>query len=154
MNVFLVILNADIKFRRYFEMIALDPPVTPLPDDVLALMKRTTELVELLYWKPVPSRGSLGEHIMADAIGNRRRNFKRAARPDPAKTMERVSSDETEKMEGVKQSSIHCERMRWFAGEDLNSRMAYGRAVMSGHGTLLLSFISMNSSLPFPRSLL
>jgi len=41
-------------------MVALNPPVIPLPDDVFALVNRTLELVELLYWTPVSSTGSLG----------------------------------------------------------------------------------------------
>jgi hypothetical protein len=51
LNVFLVVINADIKFRRYFEM---DPPTKPLPADIINLMRRTMHLVDLLYWKPVP----------------------------------------------------------------------------------------------------
>jgi len=43
-----------MTFRQYF---ALDPPVTPLPKDVLTLMNSTMELVDLLYWRPVKSRG-------------------------------------------------------------------------------------------------
>jgi hypothetical protein len=41
LNVFLVILNAEIKFHRYLHMIRQNPPATPLPDDVLALMHLT-----------------------------------------------------------------------------------------------------------------
>ena len=48
LNVFLVIINAEIKFRRYFEMIQLYPPTTPLPTYVIDLMRLTMELVELL----------------------------------------------------------------------------------------------------------
>ena len=51
-NVFLVVLNAEISFRYYFEMLKTTPPAIPLPDDVLELMHRTCELVDLLYWKP------------------------------------------------------------------------------------------------------
>jgi hypothetical protein len=32
-------------------------PTTPLPDDVLDFMHLTVELVDLLYWKPVPTKG-------------------------------------------------------------------------------------------------
>jgi hypothetical protein len=39
LNIFLVILNAEIKFWRYFEMIREDPPPIPLPDDVTNLMR-------------------------------------------------------------------------------------------------------------------
>lgn len=60
LNVFLVILNAEIKFRRYFEMIRQHPPLTPLPADVLDLMHRTIDLVNLIYWRPVPMKGTKG----------------------------------------------------------------------------------------------
>ena len=53
LNVFLVAINAEIKFHRYFEM---DQPGTPLPADVINLMHLTIELVDLLYWTPVPRR--------------------------------------------------------------------------------------------------
>lgn len=44
----LVALNAEIKFRRYFEMTLHNPPTVPLPADVLSIMTRTMELMELL----------------------------------------------------------------------------------------------------------
>jgi hypothetical protein len=49
MNIFLVAINTEIKFRRYFKMIEQHPPTTALPDDVLSLMRRVIELVDLLY---------------------------------------------------------------------------------------------------------
>ncbi len=60
LNTFLVAINAEIKFRRYLKMIQEHPPTTALPDDVLALMRRVVELVDLLYWVPVPTKGSKG----------------------------------------------------------------------------------------------
>ena len=62
-NIFLVTLNAEIKFHRYLQMIKENPPPTPLPANVLALMHLTVELVDLLYWKPVPTKGSPGEAL-------------------------------------------------------------------------------------------
>ncbi len=55
-NVFLVILNAEIKFHRYLHMISRNPPTIPLPADVLNLMHLTVELVPLLYWNPVSTK--------------------------------------------------------------------------------------------------
>jgi hypothetical protein len=49
LNVFLVILNAEIKFHRYLHMISENPPPTPLPADILTLMHLMMELVDLLY---------------------------------------------------------------------------------------------------------
>jgi hypothetical protein len=133
LNIFLVILNADIKFRRYFEMAGM----APLPSDVLALMKRTMELVDLLYWMPAPSK--LTERVVAASFANRRQNPIRTVRPNPmTNTMERIASDETEEMQDVGQLSLsRYKRMRWFRDADFNTRMAYGRAVMSGHGKFL-----------------
>jgi len=52
-NPFLVVLNAEIKFRRYRRQTQLQPPSVPLPDDVQQLVDLTIELVQLLYWRPV-----------------------------------------------------------------------------------------------------
>jgi hypothetical protein len=67
-NVFLVILNAEIKFHRYLHMISQTPPRTPLPANVINLMHLTMELVDVLYWKPVPIQGSHGEPIFAEKM--------------------------------------------------------------------------------------
>ena len=48
LNVFLVVLNAEIKFRRYRRM----GTMPKLPEDVEELMNETIKLVELIYWKP------------------------------------------------------------------------------------------------------
>src|SRR5882757_5590258 len=45
LNIFLVVLNAEIKFRRYLSMISQNPPTTPLPPDVLSVMRDTVHLV-------------------------------------------------------------------------------------------------------------
>lgn len=52
-NIFLVLLNAEMKFQRYFEMAPPSARLGALPDDVLLLMRRTIELVRLLYWEPI-----------------------------------------------------------------------------------------------------
>jgi hypothetical protein len=41
-------------------MIRQHPPLTPLPADVLDLMHRTIDLVNLIYWRPVPMKGTKG----------------------------------------------------------------------------------------------
>jgi hypothetical protein len=123
MNVFLVVLNAGIKFERYFKMIQLHPPAIPLPDDVLTLMKRTMQLVDLIYWVPVPREGSTGEKIAA-WIADRRR------------------SQEDETAPGMSPASARRWTRYLMANMDLETRKAYGSAIMSGHG-MLLSFIFM-----------
>jgi hypothetical protein len=59
---------------------------------------------------------------MASAMGSRRQKPGRVAFPDSAKAVERGSSKEK----------------GWFADACLITRQAYGRAIMSGHGMLLL----------------
>jgi hypothetical protein len=132
-------MNADIKFRRYLEKIRYDPPVTPLPDNVLHLMRRTVELVELIYWEAKPTKGSKGEEIIAQAMARRRRNPGRGARSDPAKSVEMTSSEENggedvgniSSPQGMTKASW---KLPWPDGADLETRMAYGRALMDGYG--------------------
>jgi hypothetical protein len=96
LNIFLVILNAEIKFHRYLSMVDQDPSPTPLPADVINLMRRTLELVHLLYWKPVVKKGSKRELKIAELMKDSRRNPPRKTRLDPARTIERGSSEEME----------------------------------------------------------
>ncbi|KAH9992714.1 hypothetical protein BJV74DRAFT_877832 [Russula compacta] len=141
LNVYLVALNAEIKFRRYLEMVRARPPPTPLPDHVLSLMHRTIELVSLLYWRPTPTKGSKGERILAEKLASSRKNPGRASRPDPAKTMERRSSEEWGMEEeedlqipsNISAPSRRRQKFHWPEDMDLEARMAYGRALMSGH---------------------
>ncbi|KIM84707.1 hypothetical protein PILCRDRAFT_393899 [Piloderma croceum F 1598] len=138
LNVFLVIINAEIKFRRYFAMVQ---PTTPLPVDVINLMHRTINLVDLLYWQPAPKKGSRVAMVVAKRLAGRRKNPPCASRPDPAKTIESGSSEEN-MMEDDQEMQIPSDfhtgssrrsRLRWLADVDLETRIAYGRALMSGH---------------------
>lgn len=146
LNVFLVALNAEIKFRRYFEMVRHDPPTVPLPDHVLNLMHSTMELIQLVYWEPVPTKGSHGEKVLAQIIAHRLQNPGRFARPNPKKNIERSSSDESE-MDVRKDplaSSATPKVYRgtpWPEDADMETRMAIGRSLMSGHGLFLFSSI-------------
>jgi hypothetical protein len=108
LNIFLVILNAEIKFHRYLRMISEDPPTTPLPDDVLNLMELTVKLVHLLYWMPVPTKGSPGE----------------------------AEFTKMSKIPGFRSNLRHKRKYVFPADMDLEARKAYGRALMSGHGAL------------------
>jgi hypothetical protein len=140
-NVYLVALNAEIKCRRYFAMISTSPPQIPLPDHVLSLMRRTMQLVELLYWRPTPMKGSERESVYAASLSRRRRNPNRMSRPDPAQIVEGSSEEEVEGDSQTPAYSLAPSRRRkfeWPADMDLEARMAYGRALMSGHGMLFL----------------
>jgi hypothetical protein len=108
------------------------------------------ELVDLIYWKPAPTKGSSEEAIVADEITNRRTNRERFARPDPAKGIERGSSEEQEEEEEEEEvdrprtatTSSRRKRLRWLADVDLETRRAYGTAIMGGHG----GFLRLSSS--------
>jgi hypothetical protein len=56
LNPFLVILNAEIKFRRYIRQ----GHHTRLSPDVQQLMEKTCELVQLIYWKPTEATNEEG----------------------------------------------------------------------------------------------
>jgi hypothetical protein len=141
LNVFLVIMNAEIKFRRYF---AMAQPTSPLPADVINLMYRTIHLVDLLYWQPVPEKGTHGAKVVAKRLASRRNNPVAPTRPDPAKAIGGESSEERiiegdqemQTTSGFYAGSSRRSRLHWLAEVDLETRMAYGRALMSGHGTL------------------
>jgi len=62
LNPFLIILNAANLFCQYYRL-GSPSPLPPLPDDVLELMKQTTELSDLIYWKPEIEPGSYAENI-------------------------------------------------------------------------------------------
>lgn len=137
-NIFLVAINAEIKFRRYFKMIENHPPPTPLPDDVITLMHRVIELVQLLYWTPVSQGYTKGTH-------------KRAGRP----TQTWMSSGEEGGVSGevsgtsveesgkyVLQTSANVRiSSKWLPDADAETRRAYGTALMGIQGTPSLRFI-------------
>ena len=121
-NVFLVILNAEIKFHRYLQTINQRTPRRSLPNDVLDLLHLTVQLVDLLYWKPVPREGSDGEALSAQRIESRRRNPPRSARPDPAMMVIETGSSEAREIDGLGDIM------------DVETRQAFVLALMSDHG--------------------
>jgi hypothetical protein len=129
-NVYLVALNAEIKFRRYLKMVEATPPPTPLPDHVLSLIHRTIELIRLIYWRPTPTKGSKGESVLAQQkLASRRTDPERAARPGPSKNTEGGSGEELEAgAEEVSQAppSKRRRNFRWPADWDLEARMHMG----------------------------
>jgi len=125
-------------------MIEEHPPMTALPDDVLALMRRVVELVDLLYWKPKPTKGSKGDAIVAERMLLKRKNPERAGRSSQPKYIETTSEEEsgmgspTPSKAG--KMSKRGRRLDWLADADVETRKAYGSALMSGHGTPSLLF--------------
>jgi hypothetical protein len=111
LNIFLVILNAEIKFHWYLHMISQTPPKKPLPADVFNLMKLTVELVHQLYWIPVPTKGSQGETSFSE-----RMEYRRTTSPNRL-SKRRAKFGLPENM-------------------DLETRKEYGRALMNARGTV------------------
>jgi len=62
LNPFLVILNADIKFRRYLRRTQL----RQLAADVTTLIEKTLELIDLIYWRPVATNKARSTAILRD----------------------------------------------------------------------------------------
>ncbi|TFK69936.1 hypothetical protein BDN72DRAFT_839693 [Pluteus cervinus] len=58
LNPFLVMINAEIKFRRYLRM-----SYPPLPADVMELINKTIKLVDLIYYNPVPTPNTFGARL-------------------------------------------------------------------------------------------
>lgn len=118
LNVLFVVLNTETKFRQY----RAQPPETtfgPLPDDVLHLMDLTCELADLpLYFCPWPAEGSPGAAVAARDIAY---EAARAASED--------SSGKTERRRRTNKPL-----WPWPEGADLQTRMAIGRALISGYG--------------------
>ncbi len=157
LNVFLVALNADIKFRRYFYMTRHNPPTTPLPNNLVDVMNRTIELMKLLYWVPVPTKGSQGEKLLAEELASTRKNLARGARPDRTKAMESSFSEEAEMDAGEGAAflrSVNDMRSRaspWPEDADLETRMAIGRALMSDHCSFLVLSLSLFTHSEFTK---
>ena len=132
LNVFLVAINAEIKFRRYFQEMRLNTLSSPLPDNVLALMNACIRLVDLIYWTPEPTEGSQGQAILDQRITDSPRNLPRTARPDPASMIESSSGEDTEMGNvGPSRTASSAERRTWFANANGAQLKAYGTMLMS-----------------------
>jgi hypothetical protein len=129
LNVFLVILNAEIKFRRYFEMIRSSPPPTPLPADVLDVMRSTIILVDLIYWRPIPLKGTKGyAHLVNREPLRRETGWQRVPLYD---------SDDDPTRPSVRDLARTHARVKLLLEGDLETRRANCSALMSGHGMYL-----------------
>jgi hypothetical protein len=100
-------------------------------------------LSTFLYWVPVPAKGSKGYTILAERALLKRKNPERAGRSSQLQCTE-TTSDEEGGMEGSQtprkawKMSKRSRRLDWLADVDVETRKAYGSALMSGHGTPLL----------------
>ena len=84
-NVFLVIINGEIKFCHYFEMVQ---PTLALPADVIYLMHHTMYLVELLTGSRCRRRIT-GATVVAKRLAGRQKNPPRTARSGPETAIKR-----------------------------------------------------------------
>ena len=113
----------------------------PLPDDVLALMRCVIELVDLLYWKPVPYKGSKGDEILAQRALLKRKKPERTGTSSKPQYTETLSGQES----GIEcpsttkawKSSRRLRRLDWLADADLETR---GLMEVSGYGAPSLLF--------------
>ncbi|KIM48640.1 hypothetical protein M413DRAFT_437829 [Hebeloma cylindrosporum] len=123
LNPFLVIINAEIKFRRYLRM---DPPAIPLPADVHELMRLSKELVDLIYWGPTAKPGT-----------TRRVNPSRDKRRRPESMVDNGKADgedlANKRVRIQEFTSGGSTRFPWPEGADLETRVAMGSALLSGH---------------------
>ncbi len=93
------------------------------------------ELMELLYWKLVPTKGSPREKIYARVMAQRSQNLDQGARPDHTQAIEST-----------------CQVPPWPEDADLETQMAIGRALMSGHGLLLVLSLSLFTHSEFTKT--
>ena len=123
-------------------MIQQEPPTISLPDDVLALMGRVIELVDLLFWVPAPTKGSAGEALRARRAPLKRKNPERAAMPSQPRYTKMTSSEESPSTSTqASKPSKRSRRVDWLAFANLEERKAYATALMSGHGIHSLPLI-------------
>ncbi|KAF8799475.1 hypothetical protein BYT27DRAFT_7217715 [Phlegmacium glaucopus] len=140
LNPFFVILNAEIKFRRYYRQAEVECPPIPLPDDILELMKLTTEVVELIYWEPEIRPGTEGELAANARQAARRINEPRGGRPDPASLQESdvemggtTGDNEDGTIQSREQGHRRAYAFPWPDGADLKTRIELGTALISSH---------------------
>jgi len=133
MNPLFVVLNAEIKFRRYLRMQA---PAIPLPDDVQDLMRMSKELVDLIYWRPIVKPGTEGAPAANNISLLRQMNPPRAKRPRPESVVESEleKATDSKRARGQGSPSRGANLFPWPEGADLKTRVEMGSALLSGHG--------------------
>jgi len=137
LNPFLVVLCAEIKFRRFIRDIEASPPLLPLPHGVMQLVNKTMELVDLLYHEIEPRSGTRGENLLSVRRAHERRNAPRQSRPQSL-----AESDNGIDMSGGEDGNVgnggtyQGRTRRKFVfpeGASLERRIEIAEALMSGH---------------------
>lgn len=99
-------------------------------------MRPVIGLIDLLYWAPVPRKGSRGEAILAKSVLPQRKNPGRAGRSSQPQYNEATSGEESDTKTPPGSWKVSG-RSRWLDwSTDLEERKVYGAELMSGHGIL------------------
>jgi hypothetical protein len=96
--------------------------------DVLDLMRRTIELVDLIYWKPFPEEGTNGYKML---VANGRIN------EGPGSNDIDIDDDDDD----VRTMAMRHAQIKQLLSADLETRKAYFSSMMNRHGTCLFLFI-------------
>lgn len=126
LNPFLVILNVDIKFRRYIRK----GHHTSLSPDIQQLMQKTCQLVQLIYWQPTEATDERGQQrrITVDCM-----DVDSSISSSDSANMSKFGSLDNKDPGG----SIARPRKRWHV--DLAERRDYMQYLLSGHGSHVTS---------------
>jgi hypothetical protein len=139
LNVFLVVINAEIKFRHYFEMVHKYPPSTPLPEYMLSIMHKTINLVDLMYWRPSLREGTAGYEAWAQrqAIRQAMKDLRMASPQAPLVDVGPGKIAMIEDLTQPRSLSVqtltrHHAQLEWPSDIKLQTQKAYFSAMMSG----------------------
>ena len=122
LNPFLVVLNAEIKFRRYLRMSQAPLP----PADVMELIKKTIELVDLIYWQPSVRPNTIAaEHLDEPMLVDHQ---------DVPVGLDMRTGQEEEGEHAIHDSNYGYGRDPPGVGATLAERRDYGQYLISGRG--------------------
>ncbi|PPQ91148.1 hypothetical protein CVT25_002462, partial [Psilocybe cyanescens] len=130
LNPFLVILNAEIKFRRYLRQTQLPP--LPLPADVMSLINLTIYLIELIYWKPViqPDTPAARLFLTYGSVTDPNQDSQSMSEPSDA-DMGYLSDDNEDQILTIR-AQPYGEIRRPGYDATLEDRRSYGQHLLSG----------------------
>lgn len=143
-NPLMVILSGEIKFRRFIRDLPQSPFPQSLPADVMDLIHKTINLVDLIYWKPEPREGTQGHKIYMQRFDSARRNDTRKAQSSK-RGEDKGASDNAMNSSGSNSGTEYAHnrsqgsRRREFSfpeGASLERRRKIASLLMSGHGRL------------------
>ena len=126
-----MILNAEIKFRRYLREA---PAPAALPSDVMELINKTIKLVELIYWDPVTWPGTRAR-MLADAMEV---DVSPKVPQSPATGKMGMKVDDEDNDPKLRPRNVgNIKQRRPGPSATLEERRDYGQYLLSGHGKFL-----------------